>query len=263
MARKRRKRVPPGAQCVYCAVPLVEDTYTRDHVPPTGLFPTVDRGDLPWVPACKACNGRFSLDDEYARHIFTMAAGADDSAHVREARARDFRAMQRPQHVKLLNQTLGSFSRPPTWRRGIYVGRPPVLEFDRPRLCRFISRIVCGLFYLRFERILPLDYTPVAEMLQDDPLFYSIPKRASLERLHRVARARGEYMVADGAFEYALITDEDWGIDNADPNYSSWALRFYGALNFVAFTPERELVDDHRAPFALDRGPRKAVSAGG
>lgn len=264
MRRKKRKRIPLGTQCVYCGDLLLnEDTYTRDHVPPIALFPTADRGELPWVPACRVCNDRFSTEDEYARHIFTMAVGADDSSHVREARMRDLRAMRRREHSKLLNQTLRDLARQPVWRRGVYVGRPPVLEFNRPRICRFVARIVCGLFYLRFDRMLPLEYAPVVDMLQDDPLIYTIPKRSSLERLHRVARGKGEYQVADGAFEYAFISDADWGVDDPDPNYTSWVLRFYGALNFVAFTPERKLIGDNQEPFAFPREPREAVAAAG
>ena len=56
------------------------------------------------------------------------------------------------------------------------------------------------------------------------------------------------------ASETAVISDEDWGIADADPNHTSWAILFYGCLNFVAFTPSRDLIDVDRAPYAFQRG---------
>ena len=247
MARK----FPPGTLCVYCAE---AQATTTDHVPPKGFFANGHRSDLIRVPACRGCNGSFSPEDEYARQIFTMAAGADDSIHVREARARAFKSMERPDHRRMLEATHRNFSLQPVWRKGLYRGRQPAQQFDRPRISRFVARIVCALFYQRYGRILPLSYTPVVEMLQDDPLVYHPSKRAALHRTYAAARGNEEYSIVDRAFQYAVISDEDWGVADADPNHTSWVVLFYGCLNFVASTPNRDLIDAQRASFAFQRG---------
>lgn len=255
MARK----FPPGALCVYCAK---AEATTIDHVPPKGFFAKGRRSDLIRVPACRGCNGSFSPDDEYARQIFTMAAGADNSIHVREARARVLKSMERPDHRRMLEATHRNFSVQPVWRNGLYRGRQPAQQFDRPRISRFVARVVCALFYQQYGRILPLSHTPVVEMLQDDPLVYPPAKRAALHRTYASARRNEEHTVADGGFQYAVVSDEDEGVAGANPNHTSWVLLFYGCLNFVAFTPKRELIDAQQEPFAFPRGsPEPSSSA--
>ena len=254
MARK----FPPGTLCVYCAEARAT---TVDHVPPKGLFAKGHRHDLIRAPACCACNGSFSTEDEYARQIFTMAAGADDSLHVREARARALKSMERRDHRKMLEATHRNFSLRPLWKKGVYHGRHPVQRFDRPRICRFVARIVVALFYHELRRVLPLNYTASVEMLQDDPDVYPEAKRLSLENLHGQALSQGIHSVADGAFEYAFFTDEAVGIGGADPNYSCWALKFYGTLSFVAFTPNQEIIDEPRKQYCFCRGAAEPLPA--
>ncbi len=254
-----KKKFPPGTLCVYCAK---ADATTVDHVPPKGLFAKGQRHDLIRVPACRACNGSFSTEDEYARQIFTMAAGADDSVHVREARATTFRSMERYDHRKMLEATYRNFSFREKWRHGVYLGLHPMQQFDRPRICRFVARTVVALFYHELGRALPINYTASVEMLQDDPNVYPFARRLALENLHRKALSQGIHSVADGAFEYAYFTDEMVGMEGADPNYSCWAIRFYGTLSFVAFTPNKELVDKPREQFCFRRGAAEPVSAG-
>ena len=254
MARK----FPPGTLCVYCAE--ARGT-TIDHVPPKGLFAKGHRHDLIRVPACRACNGSFSTEDEYARQIFTMAAGADDSVHVREGRKTTLRSMERSDHRKMLEATYRNFSFRERWRHGAYLGVHPMQKFDRPRICRFVARIAVALFYHELGRVLPLNYTASVEMLEDDPDVYPEAKRLSLENLHRQALSQGIYSVEDGVFEYAFFTDTAVGIGDADPNYSCWALRFYGTLSFVAFTPNHEIIDEPREQYCFCRGADDPLSA--
>jgi len=47
--------------CVFCG----ERTETRDHVPSKVFLDEPYPTNLPVVPACKSCNERFSLDEEY------------------------------------------------------------------------------------------------------------------------------------------------------------------------------------------------------
>lgn len=47
--------------CVYCAAPAI----TRDHVPPKALLEEPWPPNLRTVPACEACNGSWSLDEQY------------------------------------------------------------------------------------------------------------------------------------------------------------------------------------------------------
>lgn len=73
------------AWCVYCGA----QTETRDHVPSRVFLDEPYPSNLPVVPACKACNAGFSLDEEYLACLVDCATvGSASVEAVRRGRVR-------------------------------------------------------------------------------------------------------------------------------------------------------------------------------
>ena len=90
-------RRPRQGNCVYCGA---EGDVTRDHVPPSCLFPPEDRINLITVPACAECHESFKLDDEYFRVTLSLRADLDSGAATEFIRAQTAKTSPTP---KLLN----------------------------------------------------------------------------------------------------------------------------------------------------------------
>ena len=76
--------------CVYCG----GSEETRDHLPSRILLEKPYPDNLPAVPACQACNGGFSLDEEYLACVLECVL-------ARSAHAQDF---ERPQVARVLER---------------------------------------------------------------------------------------------------------------------------------------------------------------
>jgi len=88
------------ALCVYCG----GETRTRDHVPSKVFLDEPYPENLPVVPACRNCNQRFSLDEEYlACLIECVLAGAARVEDVRREKIRQILA-KKPALVSRLAQ---------------------------------------------------------------------------------------------------------------------------------------------------------------
>lgn len=73
------------AFCAFCG----GETGTRDHCPSRALLDEPYPENLPVVPACSACNTRFSLDEEYfACLISCVLAGSTDPTRVARLKIR-------------------------------------------------------------------------------------------------------------------------------------------------------------------------------
>lgn len=72
--------------CIYCGGP----EETRDHVPSRVFLDSPFPENLPVLPACSACNGGVSLDEEYLACLIEAAvAGSTDPVHIRRPRVAD------------------------------------------------------------------------------------------------------------------------------------------------------------------------------
>ena len=71
--------------CVYCGA----QADTRDHVPARIFLDDPLPGDLPVVDACRACNSKFSVDEEYlACFLECVLAGSVDPERVSREKIR-------------------------------------------------------------------------------------------------------------------------------------------------------------------------------
>src|SRR4030095_5529812 len=69
--RKIRRRPQLIRLCGYCGV---RQATSRDHVPPENLFAAPRPSNLIAFPACAACHGDTSKDDEYFRTVMALRA---------------------------------------------------------------------------------------------------------------------------------------------------------------------------------------------
>ncbi len=225
MSRKKRRKIPPGTPCVYCGG-LAEDW---DHVPPQCLFAKKNRRNLIEVPSCKQCNNSRSDDDTYLLQMLTMREDTASFPDAKEGRARLLRGMQDPSRRKFLQATVANFEIRERWAGDVYLGPQPAFQIDWPRINRVIARIVRGLFFHETGKVLPSQYVAVSFHFEGFDR-YDIHMMSTLKRIHDNALAGGVRTVGGGVFEYGHRATE------GDPSATVWALRFYEAPSFVAFT---------------------------
>jgi hypothetical protein len=201
---------------------------TRDHIPPRSLFARPFPSNLITVPACAACHGPTTGDDEYFR--LAMAFNSVALAHpvLQQLETDVMRALTKP--------TKAGFARS-TWRmtrRGfIQLTRHlsvPAMAFgvDRERLARVVERITRGLYFRHRGVRIPAGYSvTVADELHFDMEGADIVQ-AKLD-------AQPVIDIANGVFTYRYCYREE-----RDPGVSAWLMTFYGAVKFVGMTtPKR------------------------
>ncbi len=223
------KKFPPGSQCAYCGG-SPEDW---DHVPPKCLFGKKNRNGLISVPSCKDCNNSRSDDDTYLLQMLTMREDTASFADAQEGHTRLLRGVRHPSRRKLLEATVANFEIRARWVGDVYLGRQPAFRIDWSRVDRTIARVVRGLFFHETEKVLPSEYVAVAFPFEGFDR-YDIPMMSTLKRIHENAFSGGVRTVGGGVFEYGYRATE------SDPNATVWALRFYRAPSFVAFTAPSE-----------------------
>lgn len=215
--------------CTYCGKlkPL-----TVDHVPPKNLFSKPYPPNLWTVPACAACNGKFSKDDEYFRVALTISDRAKGQTNrdavlptvirgLNKSEARRFRAALLANSAVLRRYSSG----------GLYLGHQRLLSFDGARLDRTAERIIKGLFFKVKGHRLPDDHTinvvfigRFRQLMDVDPEL-DLAVREFLELLGREPLTK----IGD-AFSFRWIQSPN-GAD-----HSVWSLYFYGNLEFFCTT---------------------------
>lgn len=223
-----RRRGPRTGECAYCGAFGV---VTRDHVPPLNLFPEPRPANLNLitVPACKACNDGFKLDDEYFR--LAVTAGIDGDAHPREL-AWSIRAIEKlatPEKLGLA-RWLGQARRMIAVRSpaGLYLGHAAGIEVDPRRILRVVERIVRGLFFHHRGRRVPVDCELIAMRLGDrihpyEPEPEMVPIVTALVR-------EPEHHLGGIVFTYSYAAVQ--GNENA----TTWLLSFYQHQLFMVMT---------------------------
>ena len=137
-SRGRRRARPT---CFSCGGPAD----TRDHIPPKGVFPDPRPKTLITVPACAACNAASKLDDEYFRWLVATVGDqtAESDQLIRE------RILPRFNDRPALLRSIMKASRivDVVSPSGLWLGRRPAFEFDRPRVQAVVEKIVRGLHF--------------------------------------------------------------------------------------------------------------------
>jgi hypothetical protein len=143
--------------CTYCGKlkPL-----TVDHVPPKNLFSKPFPPNLWTIPACAACNGKFSKDVEYFRVALTISDRAKGQTSRDVVLPTVIRGLNRSEARRFRPALLANSAVLPRYSSGgLYLGHQRLLSFDGARLDRTAERIIKGLSFKVKGHRLPDDHT--------------------------------------------------------------------------------------------------------
>ncbi len=227
-------------KCVYCG--LWKET-TRDHVPPKALFPKPRPQQMITVPACVACHGVTTGDDEYFRLMLSMSDKTGENPALATVREAALRSLTKPEARGLLD----SFRK---WIHdvevqspsGLYLGQRMCYDVNLHRLYRVVARIVRGLFSIETGGII----SPAAtvEVYSDERL--SQDRREVVDEFVKTIAVplskQPAKVIQEGVFSYRYQLTEM-------PEASAWALVFYGSIPFLVLTLPKSA---NRASLAAD-----------
>lgn len=215
-------------RCAYCGEIVAKGAgKTRDHVFPRSLYPVSRRRTcVPiTVPACEACNRRWTDDEEHFRNVVNSAG--DFNAPAAELFADKIRRSLRRQpgerrilDLLRISEAVEVDGQP---RLRIYPARDP-------RVLGVLRKIVVGLCH-HHGFITGLG----EERIWVDVLRFGLPNEY-LARLHHEERE-------------ADIVEYWYGVHTEPGVHSVWILRFYGRTTFVALVSAFE---DGRLPWARE-----------
>lgn len=141
--------MPP---CYLCGA----DANTRDHVPPRAFFPALP-ANIVTVPACAACNGLASKDEEYMRtttaglaYMHSEAARQIWDEAVRRSFARRPEGLKRRLAGDIVPVQIVD-------AEGQVLGELPGLQVDGARADRVIKKIFRGIYFFEKEERLADD----------------------------------------------------------------------------------------------------------
>lgn len=205
MPRKKRK-----GNCYLCRVELTDENFSKDHIPPKGIFGKSARNcNLITVPCCKKCNGEFAEKDE----LFMMALTSDarnsmPSDEIMEKVKKSVGKGGLRRHWPAIKASIGKHP-----EHGVEVVRFP------PHTKDVMERIVKGLFYSQ-HRIRDFStyhfwvtgFDPrLRDALLVDP--------ANSPFAHQLTRGNG-------------IFRADWLFNKADPKLGVFWFQFYGGATY-------------------------------
>jgi hypothetical protein len=219
--------------CIFCGS---TQNLTKDHVPPSSIFPKPKPTNRITVPACGDCNAASSKDDEFFRFALSVNWPARASAAARANRQTISRSLQRSAATGL-RAAFARRVKPLELRTpgGGLIARVLGYEFnddDIERLNSVLKRTVRGLFYHHTGRILPPDVELI--VLQEQELRESRTREADQIRLGLVAplMALPPETIGEKVFgyRYRILEQED------DPLGSAWILTFFDRITFLIMT---------------------------
>lgn len=216
------------SRCVYCQA--AEDL-TDDHIPPKTLFAKPRPSTLITVPACRTCNSKASIDDEYFRYALTMSDATGINPKAAKGRESSLRSLARPRATRFKSRLLSSF-RPVEVRspHGVILGTRLGYQVELGRVFAVVSRIVRGLYYYETKRLLPIG-SEVLVHCDDTLIALPVSELSEIVRTiitplsHREAK-----VVEPESFSYRFQFFEE------DPCVSVWALTFFSSISFLAIS---------------------------
>lgn len=212
---------PKNKPCAICGI--VCERITMDHIPFDGIFPDPKPQDPITVPACKECNEKTSLDEEYFRAVITPGSFHSNSAKelVDQKIIKGFR--QKP---ALLRSIMKNTKKVDVYSQGgIYMGEQPAIQYEPQRIKNVIEKIVRGLFW--YEKGEPLGSNYIVERFTLNPP-YDNKTKAGIASLPLKKVGDGE------VFSYRVLMDKE------NPRIGCWFLMFFNEILFVSITESAE-----------------------
>ena len=219
-------------ECVYCGS---EESLTRDHVPPKGLFSLPLPTNLLTVPCCLSCKGEYELEDEYFR--LYVASRKESRGHDEAAQAgeRAFRRLMRPGSTGFRQAVVDSMvTLEPSTHAAAPEGQLGVFMVDFSRLNRYAVRTIKALFAHHWGTRIPEVYAVVA-YCEDMASFTEPEMQARLGRMLHLVRPAQRHASARDILRYKFVTFL------ADDEIASiWALSYFHYTAFIgAVVPRR------------------------
>ena len=209
--------------CVYCGELTI---CTEDHVIPECLWPEKQRPtrtEYVLVPACKRCNGRKGLEDEYMRDVLSADIACDGNPIAMQIQANFFRAHAKNKSV--FGRVAARTHRfDPVFSPGnIYLGHHPSVPIEWKRIEKFLRFVVRGLYWKLLKSRIPNDY---------EIEVFRIPSHHFDEQYRRQMGlgAIGPHGIKDGVFGSIM------NIAKEDPFTTCWLMWFYEGVVFGAAT---------------------------
>jgi hypothetical protein len=236
MRRKKLKNKFGDADCVYCGA----QCESSDHVPPKCLFANPAKEDLIEVPSCKKCNNSFSKDDEYLKIVLGILDVNESHTEVQKLQPSINRAFFKPEKKRFVESFLKTMEMIPRYTdSGLYVGHAPAFTANKKRLLKSAERITKGLFYHERKFRLPDEFQAAGTLASDFlvDLGHDVGDAGqSLRRILRQLLSQESKKLGHGVFEYSVAFLDAF----EEPNKSAWYLKFYGTIDFLFFTYEKE-----------------------
>jgi hypothetical protein len=209
---------PYTEYCYLCGKPLADGPQDNEHVVPKCLF--IQKRGLIELPAHKACNGSFSLDDEYFRLSTTLAAGPHDPIARQVWEGPVMRGFHRPEHPGLKKETLQRLVPVDVHTpAGLYLGAAEAMLQDATRIQRVVNRITRGLYAKQTGKILSLDWPVSSDLINPEaakPVLELLQVRLT--------------PVGNGVFHYG------WKHLEEDDREGLFWMTFYGLVHFGGYT---------------------------
>jgi hypothetical protein len=201
---------------------------TDDHVPPRGLFATTRGSDAYRLPACGACNGALTQDENYLRNVLASSGLNDEAERAAEVTWRSLqgssplypRSNVRDLYKNMRDRDIFSAG-------GVLLGRERSFDIDNSRIDPVVIKIVKGLYYQGTKRAFPANYSFRVGL--------AVPQnaRAYDAVTSLVNDLAGAPTLAQGVF-HNVLTYVAWSFSE-DNSSSLWFLDFYRSIVFTVF----------------------------
>ena len=206
-----------------------------DHIPGKQFFPDPkpQPSELIEVPSCRPCNIKFQPYENYVRSLllFGTAGVSQEGEKLWEQKLN--RTYQKDMGLKkiIANSFQEVELRTPT---GLYAGKRIMIKTQWNRVSMFITKLVRGLYYFEFEKVLP------------------VPTHIDFPHIHAEFLPVSEFKIIPapryGKKSWKGIFEYRFGIFEEKPQESIWVFRMYDQNIFIAITckPEDRDIDFER-----------------
>lgn len=196
--------------CIFCE----KMADTREHIPAKHFFKGVLNKPLITVPSCKECNSGFQKDEDFFRQ-FIVSMFMDRSPEAKRLMDGEISrsilrtpalGLQMFNQMKLVNIYTKS---------GLYKGKATqykISDSDRIRVNRVVSKIIKGLFFYEFRKMIPQDWII--------KIIWITPETEQKQRLNEWALQPRWRVIKEDTFAY-------WTNPVPETFQSMWILDFF------------------------------------
>ena len=214
--------------CYLCGRNIDKKNRTLDHVPPQQIFPSRIRkkfnlSKLVTLPTHRKCNEAFQADEVY---FFNKIGMVDYKNPVlREVWYDIRRSAQKPESQRFNQMLLSQVREEAKTPGGIIIPGKVAIEYDDTRINRVLWKIVRGLFFIEFSRILPEDTIHIVTYFQGQNLGIDPESVVKILNIVRNSDEHGQYK---RIFAYKYVVNPE------EKKCAAWAVLFWDRHLFLA-----------------------------